>query len=401
MRILFLSSWFPHPPDNGSKLRVFYLLRALAVQHVVTLVSFAFDTAAPEQAQNLREICAAVHVIMLNPIERNQAGSLRRFMSFDPVSAHALPEMTQLTGRILADRPFDAVVASTLTMMRYALHAPRDVTRVLENHNSLSRWMKERFHAQTNFAQRIRCWVSWQKARRFEGRTFRQFDLVTMVSEQDAQAACDALGRVHERVAVVPNGVDCSYNRPGLVQPLPATLIFNGALTYEANLDAMHYFLTEVYPLVKQQCPQVKLTITGSSAAVRLDSLPMDSSVQLTGFVDDIRPVVSSASVCVAPIRQGGGTRLKILEAMALGTPVVATSKAVEGLDALPGEHILIGNDPATFARHTLALLNDPQLGLGIAAKARRLVEQRYDWADIGNRFVHLVEAVASQRRVG
>jgi glycosyltransferase involved in cell wall biosynthesis len=134
---------------------------------------------------------------------------------------------------------------------------------------------------------------------------------------------------------------------------------------------------------------------------VRLADLQLDSSVHLSGYVNDIRPMIASAAVCIVPLRQGGGTRLKILEAMALGTPVVATSKGAEGLDATPGRDILIADDATEFANQVVRVMRDATLRAEVASNARRLVEHRYDWQQIGGRFVDLVEAAASRRSVG
>jgi glycosyltransferase involved in cell wall biosynthesis len=199
-------------------------------------------------------------------------------------------------------------------------------------------------------------------------------------------------------VEVIPNGVDCQHNQPGLAQPQPNTLVYNGALTYSANYDAMRWFLAEVYPRIKVQIPGVSLTITGATHGVDLAGLALDDTVRLTGFVADVRLPVAQATVCVTPIRQGGGTRLKILEAMALGTPVVATTKAAEGLEVTDGEHLLLADDPAAFAHRVLELLATPDLRQRLTANARRLVEQQYDWAAIGCRFVTLVEAAAARK---
>jgi len=200
-------------------------------------------------------------------------------------------------------------------------------------------------------------------------------------------------------VTVIPNGVDCAHNRPGLAQSRPNALVYNGALTYSANYDAMRWFLTFVYPQIKAKQPGVSLTITGSTQGVELDGLALDSSVSLTGYVEDVRMPVTEAAVCVVPIRQGGGTRLKILEAMALGTPVVATSKGAEGLAVVDGEHLLIADEPAAFADATLRLLRDGGLRNRLTSSARALVEAKYDWAHIGRRFVDLVEETVDLRK--
>lgn len=399
MKVLFLSTWFPYPPDNGSKLRVYHLLRALGQAHAVSLLSFAFATAAPAAPGPLAQWCKRVDVMEIDPFAANQAGALRTFLSPSPMAARAVPAMQQLVTQALADQQFDTVIASTVITAGYALQAPPAAARVLEEHNSLTRWMHERFAGQTRPVQKLRCWASWQKTRRYEARLFKQFDLVTMVSAQDQAVCCADLPGYRGRVEVVPNGVDCTHNRPGLAQPRPASLVFNGSLTYSANYDAMQWFLADVYPRIRAEVPEVTLAITGSTASVDLAGLALDNSVTLTGFVDDVRIPVAEAAVAIAPIRQGGGTRLKILEAMALGTPVVATTKGAEGLDVVDGGHLLLADTSQAFVRATLALLANAETRLRLAENARRLVESTYDWTGIGHRFVGLVEQAVLERQ--
>jgi glycosyltransferase involved in cell wall biosynthesis len=399
MNILFLSTWHPHPPDNGSKLRVYHLLRSLAERHQVTLLSFAFATARLEEAGPLEEWGIEVRAVPINPFEANRAGALRTFLSPRPMVSRPIPAMSRLAADALATQAFDAVVASTEMMADYALQAPVGTIKVLEEHNSMARWMRERYRGQAGALQKLRCWASWQKTRQYEARLFRRFDLITMVSEQDAAVSQALLPDGRPPVHVIPNGVDCRDRRPGLAQPVPGRLVFNGSLTYSANYNAMRWFLAEVYPRIKAEVPGVSLTITGSTQGVDLDGLALDESVTLTGFVEDVRLPVAEATMAIAPIREGGGTRLKILEAMALGTPVVATSKGAEGLDVVDGEHLLMADDPARFADCVIALLRDPALRARLVASARRLVEQRHDWDAIGRRFVALVEETVAQRR--
>ena len=394
MRILYLSTWYPYPLDNGSKIRVFHLLRALGAKHQVTLLSFTFGTSDPAQESDLHRFCTEVKTVRVNPFERKQALPGLQFLSLQPIVTRPLSAMSQVMQETLAHTSFDAIIASTEVMATYALQAPTATKLILEEHNSLTRWMSDRYQEQKSAIQRLRCWVSWQKTRYYEARLFRRFDLCVMVSEQDRQTSAHTLPGYRGHVEVVPNGVDCNYNTPGQTQPAPNTLVYNGSLTYYANYDAIHYFLAEVYPLIKQKTPTVSLTITGSTKGVDLAGLPAAADVKFSGYVDDVRPLVGGAAVCIVPIRQGSGTRLKILEAMALGTPVVATSKGAEGLDIRDGEHILLADDSAAFAERVLQLLGDPALRQRLAANARRLVEERYDWIPIGQRFVDLVEAV-------
>lgn len=399
MKILFLSTWFPYPPDNGSKLRVYHLIKALAQRHAVTLISFAFGTARPEAPCDLHAWCRDVRTVKLDPFAANRAGALRTFLSLRPVVSRPVPAMQALVAAALRGQAFDAVIASTEMMADYALQAPASAVRILEEHNAMARWMEERYRRARHPLQRLRCWASWQKCRWYEARFYPRFDLITMVSELDRCATLAAIGAGGPPVAVVPNGVDCQDRRPGLAEPLPDRLVYNGALTYSANYDAVRYFLQEIFPRVRQARPQAHLVVTGSLAGVDTAGLPLSDGVTLTGFVEDVRVPVAQATACVAPLLDGGGTRLKVLEAMALGTPVVATSKGAEGLDVADGEHLLLADDPQTFAARTVELLSNPDLRHRLAANARRLVEQRYDWDAIGRRFVALVEEAVAARR--
>jgi glycosyltransferase involved in cell wall biosynthesis len=153
------------------------------------------------------------------------------------------------------------------------------------------------------------------------------------------------------------------------------------------------YFLSEIFPLVRARVPQTRLRVTGRTQGVDLARLPLDG-VELTGYVDDVRPVVAGSMAAVTPLRLGGGTRLKILEAMALGVPVVSTPKGVEGLDVQPGEHLLLGRTPAEFAEAVVRVLQDPALRQALAAQAVTHVRQRYDWEKIGDDFCRSVECV-------
>lgn len=398
MRILFLSTWFPYPPDNGSKIRVYYLLRSLAEKYQVTLLSFAFDTAQPEKAEELKSWCHAIKVISINPYLVNQVGPLQTFLSGKPVVTWPIPQMRQMTACLLQATQFEAVIASTEMMADYALQAPAFTGKVLEEHNSLTRWMHERYLTADRLAKRLRYWASWQKTRYYEAGLFRQFDKVIMVSEQDRQTSEQRLPGYRQPVAVIPNGVDCQHNQPGLFPSEANRLIFNGALTYQANYEAMAYFLNQIYPHIKAAVPDVTLAITGSTEGVNLDGLPLDESVRFTGWVEDIRQPVARAAVCVVPLLQGGGTRLKILEAMALGTPVVATSKGAEGLAVKDGQHLLLADTPEQFAAQVVGLLRQPERGQRLAQQARHLVETQYDWQQIGQQFVAIVENVVTEK---
>lgn len=396
MQILFVATWFPYPVDNGSRIRVHHLLRALAERHEVHLLAF-MPPEAGQYVQDLRAWCPHVAVVERPMFWRDRRKALLGYFSPQPrdVVAGYSPEMADLVKQSARHHRFDAVVASVVDVAPYALLVP-DTPHILEEHNFMTRWMEEQYQAQRGPAKRALRRMTWQKCRHYERQLYPQFDACTMVSEQDRRAVLSAIPGYTGRVEVIPNGVDLERNRPGLAEPEPDRLAFNGALTYYANADAMRFFAGEILPLIHRQRPGVRVKITGRTDGVDLSWLPADGSVALTGYLEDVRPAVAGSWACVVPLRSGGGTRLKILEAMALGTPVVATPKGAEGLDVTPEEDILIGERPGEFADQVVRLLADQELRRRLAENGRRLVEAKYGWQEIGRRFCELVEEAVS-----
>jgi glycosyltransferase involved in cell wall biosynthesis len=216
-----------------------------------------------------------------------------------------------------------------------------------------------------------------------------------MVSQQDLLAVRQSIPRYSGQLAVIPNGVDLETRRPGLAEPVADTIVFNGSLAYQANLEGFQFFYFQVLPLIWNARANVKIIVTGSLNNVNLDWLTPDPRIVLTGYLDDARCSVASSWISIAPLLDGGGTRLKILEAMALGTPVIATTKGAEGLEIVPGEHLLIENEPEAFASACIRLLGTPGLRRRLTERAHRLVEAKYGWQQIGHRFRDMVEETA------
>jgi glycosyltransferase involved in cell wall biosynthesis len=396
LNVLFLSTWFPYPPDNGARIRAHYLLRALAAKHDVTVVAFRPEGGQPpEQIARSYGDRVQVHAVPVSPFRYVTLPPAVRFASPLPLAFVPCRTMRAAVARIVAGRRWDATVAIQTPVAQYALQAGQ-IPRVLDVDTAFSYQMRERFEVQGHSAAaRIHYWIGWQKVHRYETRMFRKFGVCTVAGAHEMPYVSNLVKPGPTAVTLIPNGVDCQHNRTGLAPTEPARLVFNGALTYGANFDAMRFFLAEVYPAIRAQSRDVSLTITGRTDGVPLADLRLDDSVRLSGYVDDIRPVIAGAEVCVVPLRQGGGTRLKILEAMALGTPVVATAKGAEGLDVTPGRDILIADEPADLAACVVRLLGDAELRQRLAGNARRLVAEHHDWQQIGQRFVELVERAA------
>jgi glycosyltransferase involved in cell wall biosynthesis len=304
--------------------------------------------------------------------------------------------MANHAAKLTATENFDGVVASTIDTVEYVRFLPTR-TKILEEHNSMTRWMQDNYQKQKSPLRRAREWLTFVKVRRYEKKLYGYFDACTMVSELDRDTVIHSL-HYPLPIAVVPNGVDLNYYAPNGFTPQPNTMIFNGSLTYSVNREAVTYFADEILPLIRQQSPEARLMVTG-----RIDNVPLNGSLRtpgltLTGYLDDMRPAMAQAAVCVAPIRMGGGTRLKILEAMAMGTPVVATTKGAEGLDVTNGKNILLADVPTDFADRVLTLLNDSALRERLSVNGRRLVESTYDWNSIGDQFECFIQKIVERR---
>ncbi len=389
-QLLFLSRWFPYPPTNGSKLRVYNLLRILAARHDVTLITFA-EPDEPVDATGLREICRAVHVVRRKPFVPDRMSARLALLNPRPRSVVETwsAEFASLIERELARGAFDAVIASQFDTAVYAPCFTGYPAIFEEIELGL---MHGQYAGASDIAHRLRYGLTWAKHSRYLSSLLNHYAAATVASRQE-QDLVRGIAPGYRAVEIIPNGVHLPDYAGITAQPAPGSLIFTGAFTYHANYAAAAWFVGEVYGRIKAQYPLATLTITGDHADLPLPPAP---DVTLTGFVPDVRPRIAGSWAAVVPMLQGGGTRLKILEAMALGVPVVSTTKGAEGLDAEPGRHLLIADAPAEFADATVGLLRDPALRRALTEEAGRLVAGRYDWAAIAPQFLALVDGVIS-----
>lgn len=391
MNVLFLSGWFPYPPDNGSKLRISNLLQALTCKHEVTLLSFADQQTDNVDVAAARRICREVQVVpskVYNPHSRRARIGL---LGLTPrsVAATYSPAMKQQVQHVLSARKYDLVIASQLST---ACYAP-----AFQNRPALFEELEvgvlcDPTGRAVSPAQKLRYGLTWSKHRQYLSRLLPYFSACTVVSDRERDLLRERARLDPPLIEVIPNCIQLTDYWPIQKQIRPDTLIFTGSFRYHANHDAMDWFLQEIYPRVRAKVPGVRLTITGDHANV---PLPSADDVTLTGVVDDVRPLVSSSSVSLAPMRIGGGTRLKILEAMALRTPIVATSKGAEGLDVQHGQHLLIADTPEAFAQGVVRVLKEPGLRQRLTDKAYQLVRDKYDSGVVIPLFMNLVDRVA------
>ncbi len=389
MNILFLSNWYPFPPTNGSELRISNLCAGLAEHHDVTLLAFR---GADDRDQG-QEAVSRVNVKSL-PRRAYDPASIRALTGFASRVPRALldtyvPEMDSLIRSELNSNRYDVVIASELKMASY-YPAFQDHPSIFED-LEVGIYHSKRESA-GHLLGRWRHRLSWFKLRAYLQRAVSRFDLTTVVSGEEREHLMGFLPG-GPWIEVVPNGVDVSrYREVHTADPAAPTLISAGSMTYAPNYDAMAWFVSEILPTIRREIPSVKLLITGNPGE---RPLPNSEGVELTGYVDDVRPLIASAEVSVVPLRLGGGTRLKILEAMALGTAVVSTAKGAEGLELESGHHLVIADEPQEFAQAVIRLLEDEEFRKELTSNACRVVAAKYDWSVILPRFVELVEEVS------
>jgi glycosyltransferase involved in cell wall biosynthesis len=392
MRILFLSPWFPYPPSNGSKIRIFNTLKLLAKCHEVSLLTFADanELADHGAVEVLRGYCSTVRALPKRAFHPSSRRALLGFFGLAPrfLAGTRSSEMRTAVAEELGRRDVDLVVASQLDMVPYALDVA-NVPLLLEELELASFVGAAQLWGRR--VERLRRRLTWLKLGTYLRRVLPRFAACTVVSELE-RANVGLVAPQYNRVHVIPNAIDLTYYRGHFGATRPDSLVFAGALSYGANFDASQAFLAEEYPLILRAAPNVELRVTGGTAGIDLGGLPRQPGVRFTGYVDDIRPLVAQSTVSVVPLRGGGGTRLKILESMALGTPVVSTTKGAEGLDVTHGEDILIADGPAEFARHVVELLASPGLRQRLADGGRRLVAARYDWDHVGEALSVIVQ---------
>lgn len=390
MRILFLSGWYPYPPNNGSKLRIYGLLRGLAQHHEITLLSFARQPNIDLNAPELLSLCQDIQVVPWKPFNPRSPRARLGFLSLAPRSVvdTSSPEMKQHIEQTLSGRDYNVIIASEIDMAIYSPYFRRIPALLDELQVGV---IYEKSVRARSFWRRFRYSLTWAKHRRYLASILKNFEACVVASERERQLVSQAVNG-YQSIEVIPNSVNLSSYDGIQEVPRPNTLIHTGSFSFSANYEAMLWFLREVFPRIQAQVPDAHLSITGDHAN---RPLPPASNVTLTGFVDDVRPLIASSWISLVPLHTGGGTRLKILEAMALGTPVVATSKGAEGLDVQAGRHLLIADTPETFAQSVVRLLREPELRKQLADNAYQLVREKYDWRVVMPRFLELVERVA------
>lgn len=416
MQVVVVAAYVPTFPSTGSPTRDYYLLKYLAQRHEIFLLAPIHDreTLAEIQVPDFLHFCPVFPANSASA--RRQGGQrlfgertaarlqrLRHICVEPPYLAMMLANTLDALGaqmRVTDWQSYDLLHISQTLFASLRQLAPRSLPAVLDCHNIHSAIKRREFRATQGWRHRIAEWTEWRKMVAFERKVVVPFDGWLVCSEEDQRrlSALDA----RCGAAVAPNGVDTQYFRADPAASIePESLIFSGTMLYEPNVAAMLFFCERILPIVRQDFPAVKLYIVGQNPHPSIQDLARQWSGQVivTGSVPDVRPYMQAASVGIVPLLNGGGTRLKVLEMLAMGKPVVSTSVGCEGLKVTSEEHLLVADEPQAFAKAVKRLFTDSGLRNRLAAQGRSLAESRYDWQFIAPAVGNLWAELTSRQK--
>jgi polysaccharide biosynthesis protein PslH len=389
MRLLFLTPQLPYPPHQGTTIRNYNILKQIAPRHDITLLSFG----TKEQLANAEPLCHICRQIEMAPYPTRSFKQRLVTTLSSPLPDMALRlesrEMAERASKLVENERFDVIQIEGIEMARYVTRSrpPGRSTRIIfDDHNAEYVLQRTAFEADVRKINRwhaaIYSMIQWQKLARYEQGICRLADAVIVASNADARAI-QRLG-IRDKVHVVPNGVDTDHFVPSegvCAKPLSElALVYAGKMDFRPNVDAMVWFCAEILPRIRASIPLAHLVIVGQQPPPRILALGKQDGVEVTGWVPDTRPYVADSAVYVVPLRMGSGTRLKVLEAMAMGKAIVSTALGAEGIDLVPGQDAIIANTPSEFAQAVVDLLQNPRRRQELGQAGRQLVEFKYDW---------------------
>jgi sugar transferase (PEP-CTERM/EpsH1 system associated) len=396
MKILYLAHRIPYPPTKGDKIRSFHQIRYLSMKHTVHLGCLVDEPGDLQYVKALERYCASVDIVYRAKTVATSLAALALFTK-KPLSIVAFysSELAKKIRQRLNSEAFDRILVFSSAMAEYVREVS-DLPKVMDFVDVDS----EKWRLYADYHPFPLSWLyrlEAERLARYEEEVARAFDCAVFVSEKEA---CLLKRRVSDRpISIIPNGVDLDYfaatadDQPGFDEP---ALVFLGAMDYFPNVDAVRYFCGEVFPLIRRASPETRFYIVGRNPTRQVRALGHQPNVIVTGSVPDVRPYLAKARVAVAPLRIARGIQNKILEAMAMGLPVIGTSMAFQGLQATAADGIRMADDPRDFAEAVLLLLEDHGLRRRCALQARCYVERRHRWQDHGVQLESLLQGTST-----
>jgi sugar transferase (PEP-CTERM/EpsH1 system associated) len=394
MRVLFLTPRLPYPPNRGGEIIIYNFLRQLSARHEIALVTFYDRPDELAHRASLERYCSRVEMVP-RPGKLDPRVLLRTIggRSYS-ISRHLSARLRAALRRVVREFKPDVAQVETFVMGSY-LSELGGVPTVLHMHDVA--WvMWERMAQVVPFYLRPLVATEVRRIRRDELHACRGATVCVNVSETDRQRLTAAATPAVRTTVIVP-GVDCEALTPVERRAGTSTLVFVGSMNYIPNVDAAEFFVREVLPLIAAEVPDVSLTIVGARPAASVQRLAANPRVRVTGLVDDVRPYYAAAAAAIVPLRIAGGVRMKILEAMALGCPVVSTTIGAEGLGLRDGHDLLLADTPSQLADVAIRLLRDPVLRNGLSAQARATALQRFSWDAVGRALEGVYESIVTR----
>lgn len=397
MKILFVSPYLPSPPRFGGQRRMDGLMRGLAQRHEVSILSFnKSDAYAEESVAETAKFCKQVMTFAdLDPVglsakRKQQARSLVSLNSFEYLQVARRKDFQRKLDSLLATAQYDVVQVEFANMGAYRFSRRGKTPRlVLDEHNIEYDLQRRTAGSADGLMRTVYNSLNWRKLAREEKAAWRRVDGVVLTSDRDQQLLLDNSRGIPTEV--IPNGVDVGQFSASTAAPEPDRLLFFGANNYFPNHDALLYFIDEILPKVLERRPNAKLSIVGPGIQPAIMER-QSPHVEVVGFVDDLMPHLERASAVVVPLRIGGGTRLKIVEAMAKSKAIVSTRIGAEGIDLAHERDVLMADTPSDFAAQVVRVLSEPELGARLGKNARLLAEQAYAWTAIVQRLEKFYE---------
>ena len=394
MKILMLSTYLPQP-TWGAGLRSYYLLKALARHHTVSLLTLA-DRASIDTSEiqaSLESILHSIHVVDLPTTQAKrwqQLFFMVRGQSY-LLNVRIIPAMQAMLDTLLTKHKYDAVLFDSVIAAGY--HLPAGIKIIINQHNIEYEILQRTYEHEKAL---LRKWYNGYQARllkREEIERCKKADLIIVTSERERLLLEATLPT--KTITTVPNGVDIeTFDVSDIEQVEANKIVFTGTMDYYPNIQAVLFFAQQCWPLIRQKVTDASWQIVGRNPPPEVLALNALPGVTVTGLVPDVRPYLASAAVAIAPLQIGSGTRLKILEALAMRKAVVSTSIGYEGLELKADKHLLVADQPADFAQAVITVLGDPQMRVRIGNAGRELVEAKYSWAQCGSHLLQILAAL-------
>lgn len=398
MHILQITPQYPYPPDSGGRVSIYNYIRYISRHHKITLLSFVNEEAIPH-IHGLEAYCENIYTVPVR-VGTSMFSMLKNVVSSLPYTMEkfASDEMRETVRRVTASNGIDLVQIDHLHMAQYIEDIPSDLPVILREQNVETTIMKRLSQQARNPFVKTYSTLQARRLHRYEATFCEKFDRCVAITDVD-RASLQHMAP-NAKVETIVSGVDTEQFEPADfdIEPQPFRMVTTGDYGWLPTADGLTYLIRDIYPLIREKIPEATLSVVGRNPPSSATRMAQNNGIEILGRVEDVRPEILRGALFVVPTRIGSGIRLKILEAMALQRPVVSTSVGCEGIEAMPDEHILVADDPVSFADAVVRLLLHPDQAQKQAQKALQLIKDHYAWTAIAGQFCRLYETVKEER---